>query len=89
LHRQAARSGRVPHHRLRVRDFDTVLRLVAMGVGVAVVPRSAAIRRRLRAVEIAPLADTWSHRKLLLCTTERTTGSIGAQALVNFLTQTA
>jgi molybdate transport repressor ModE-like protein len=89
LHRQAARSGRVPHHRLRVRDFDAVLRLVGMGVGVAVMPRSAATRRRFKAVEIVPLTDPWSNRKLLLCTTERTAGSVGAQALVNFLTQTA
>jgi len=89
LYRQAARSGRVPHHRVRVRDFDAVARLVGMGVGVAVMPLSAATRWRLNSVEIALLSDRWANRKLLLCTTERTAGSVGAQALVNFLTHAA
>jgi DNA-binding transcriptional LysR family regulator len=89
LLRQAARSGRAPHHRVRVRDFDAVVRLVEMGVGVAVLPLSAATRWRSNVVEIAPLADRWASRKLLLCTTGRAAGSVGAKALVNFLTHAA
>jgi DNA-binding transcriptional LysR family regulator len=89
LHRQAARSGRVPHHRVRVRDFEAVARLVGMGVGVAVMPLSAATRWRSNAVEVVPLTDQWANRKLLLCTTERTAGSVGAHTLVNFLTRAA
>jgi molybdate transport repressor ModE-like protein len=87
LHRQAARSGRVPRHRVRVRDFDAVTRLVGLGVGVAVMPLSAATRWRFNAVEVVPLTDQWANRKLLLCTTERTADSVGARALVNFLTR--
>jgi molybdate transport repressor ModE-like protein len=44
LLQQAARSGRGLHHRVRVSGFDAVARIVAAGVGVAVVPRSAAGR---------------------------------------------
>ena len=74
---------------MRVRDFDAVARLVGMSVGVAVMPLSAAMRWRSNAVEIVPLIDEWANRKLLLCTTERTAGSVGAHALVNFLTRAA
>jgi molybdate transport repressor ModE-like protein len=66
---QASRSGRVPHHRVRVASFDAMASIVAAGVGVAVMPRSAANRWRGGGVRIAPLADTWARRRLLVCTT--------------------
>ncbi|HRO59742.1 MAG TPA: LysR substrate-binding domain-containing protein, partial [Burkholderiaceae bacterium] len=88
LHRQAARAGRIPHHRVRVRSFDVVARLVGMGVGVAVMPLSAAQRWCADDAEIAPLADAWASRRLLVCTTPRSAASAGARALLGFLDQT-
>lgn len=64
---QAARSGRVPHHRVRVAGFEAIMRLVQAGAGVALVPRSAAqpwMSRRLRMVR---LREPWARRTLLLC----------------------
>jgi DNA-binding transcriptional LysR family regulator len=58
----------VPHHRVRVDGFDAMARLVAAGVGVAVMPMSAARRWAGEGVRIAPLLDTWARRRLLLCT---------------------
>ncbi|HIV70112.1 MAG TPA: LysR family transcriptional regulator [Candidatus Aquabacterium excrementipullorum] len=87
LHRQASLGGRVPHHRVRVSSLDAVARIVADGVGVAVVPLSAARRWREAAVRIVPLADAWSRRRLLLCTTQPQPVSSGCQALVEFLLQ--
>jgi molybdate transport repressor ModE-like protein len=66
---QASRSGRVPHHRVRVGSFDTMARIVAAGVGVGVMPLSAARRCKDAGVRIAPLADAWARRQLLVCTT--------------------
>jgi len=42
VQRACARAGFVPHVRARATDFDVLLRLVAAGVGVALVPRLAA-----------------------------------------------
>lgn len=68
LLQQALRGGRVPHHRVRVDSFDAMARIVAAGVGVAVMPRSAASRWQDAGVRVVPLADAWARRHLLLCT---------------------
>ena len=68
LLQQASRAGRVPQHRVRVGNFDAMLPIVAAGVGVAVMPLSAARRRQDAGVRIVPLADAWARRWLLICT---------------------
>lgn len=85
LHRQASLGGRTPHHRVRVGTLDTVARIVADGGGVAVVPMSTARRWCDAAVRIVPLADPWSRRRLLLCTSASHPVSSGCRALVDFL----
>ncbi len=67
LQREAARIGRVPHHRVRTASLDGVAQMVALGVGVAVMPLSVADRWRVPEVCILPLSDHWARRKLLLC----------------------
>ena len=69
LMQQVARSGRMPHHRVRVGTFDAVASLVAAGVGVAVMPRSAALRRQGPRTRVVPLKDGWAQRTLLVCST--------------------
>ena len=85
LLQQAARSGRVPHHRVRVGNFDTVARLVEAGVGVAVVPLSAARRWRDAKLQVAPLRDAWARRRLLICSTDQAQAQPGVQLLVRAL----
>jgi DNA-binding transcriptional LysR family regulator len=85
LLQQAARSGRVPHHRVRVGSLDAVARLVDAGVGVAVVPLSAAARWRDAKVRLAPLAEPWARRRLLVCRSPQAEGSPGATALTDAL----
>lgn len=85
LQQQAARSGRVPHHRVRVGSFDAVARLVEAGVGVAVVPLSAAQRWGQAALQIAPLRDAWARRRLLICSTDQARTQPGVQRLVHAL----
>ena len=66
---QASRSGRVPRHRVRLGGFDAVAELVDEGVGVAVMPESAAVRFAKAGTQIVGLSDAWSRRKLLVCLT--------------------
>jgi DNA-binding transcriptional LysR family regulator len=66
--RHAARLGVRLQVRARLRDFDAICRMVAAGVGVAVVPEAAA-RRCAQSMPIAPLAirDDWANRRLVIC----------------------
>ena len=66
--RHAARLGVRLQVRARLRDFDAICRMVAAGVGVAVVPEAAA-RRCAQSMPITPLAirDDWANRRLVIC----------------------
>src|ERR1700759_4205022 len=61
--RHAARLGVRLRLRARLRDFDSICRMVAAGVGIAVVPEAAA-RRCARVMPIAAvrLRGAWAHR---------------------------
>src|ERR1700723_901326 len=66
--RQAARLGVRLRVRARLRDFDAICRMVAAGVGVAVVPEAAA-KRCAQTMPLAVLAirDSWANRQLTIC----------------------
>lgn len=72
LHRQLTRAasdaGRTFEPRIQVTSFDAVCSMVAAGLGIGIVPRSATsaytISLDLTAV---PLADAWAQRELFLC----------------------
>jgi DNA-binding transcriptional LysR family regulator len=66
--RHAARLGVRLHVRARLRDFDAICRMVAAGVGVAVVPEAAA-KRCAQSMPITTLAirDDWANRRLVIC----------------------
>lgn len=85
LVRQAARSGHVPQHRVRVSNFDAVARIVEAGVGVAVMPLSAAARWRHAGVQIVALKEPWAQRRLLICSTVQAQATPSAQSLIEAL----
>ena len=64
----AYRLGMRLQVRARLRDFDAICRMVAAGVGVAVVPEAAA-KRCAQTMPIALLAirDSWANRQLTIC----------------------
>jgi len=66
--KHATRLGVRLHVRARLRDFDAICRMVAAGVGIAVVPEAAA-RRCTRSMPLALLAirDSWANRRLVIC----------------------
>lgn len=64
----ARRGGKALSYRVRLRSFDAVCRMVGQGVGIAIVPRVAAVRYgRAAGVCRVPLADDWAARDLVLC----------------------
>ncbi len=63
----AAQAGFRLDTRIRLRTFDGMLRMVAAGVGVAIVPAAAARRIRIAGVRCLRLDDAWTVRRLSLC----------------------
>lgn len=82
---QAARSGHVPHHRVRVANFEAVARLVEAGAGVAVMPRSAAERWSSPRLRIVPLHEPWARRMLLICHSVQAPSLPGVRELIDAL----
>jgi molybdate transport repressor ModE-like protein len=65
---QSARLGRSLKMRIRLRGLDSACRMVEYGVGVAVVPETAARRcRRTMALDMLRLTDRWAMRQLIVC----------------------
>jgi DNA-binding transcriptional LysR family regulator len=86
LGQHAARGGRALKLRVRVRSFDAVCRMVERGVGIGIVPETAA-RRCRRGMKIAsvPLSDPWAVRHLKLCVRRLDALPVHAQQLVAHL----
>lgn len=83
----AARAGRRIAFRIRMRGFDGLCRMVAAGVGIGIVPETAAARaRRLWDIATIPLSDGWAARRLLLCLRDPGALAPPARALVQALT---
>jgi len=66
---QALRVARNVHYRVRVKGFEAVRKLVASGVGVAIVPESATVLSAGEsAYRVQHLTEGWATRRLMLCT---------------------
>jgi DNA-binding transcriptional LysR family regulator len=68
LTRAAVEAGQSLNWRVHVTSFDAVCAMVAVGLGVSVVPR-AATTAYIRSLSVAsvPLSDEWAKRQLFLC----------------------
>lgn len=54
--------------RVCVGSFDATCLMVGNGIGIAVIPETAARRcRRIAAITISKLADAWAMRRLHIC----------------------
>lgn len=68
LEEQALHTGLRMQIRIRADGFDGVIRMVAHGAGIAIVPKAAIARRPPEpAYQCVPLREAWAHRALLLC----------------------
>lgn len=65
---QAARTGAKLKMRIRMRTFEALCRLVADGVGLGIVPETAARRcAHLMPIATIRLTDPWARRQLSVC----------------------
>lgn len=68
LEEQALHAGVRMQIRIRAEGFDGVIRMVARGAGLAIVPLAAIQRRALdQPLKSFGLKEDWAQRKLLLC----------------------
>lgn len=71
--------------RIQVRSFEAMLRMVAAGAGLGLLPRASIGEARHASVAIAELADPWARRDLQVCVRDLRTLSTHAKALVDLL----
>ena len=87
LGHQAAQLGRLPKLRVRVNSFEAMGRMVEQGVGLSVMPESAALRcRKSMALGMLPLTDKWALRRLIICVRRFDDLPVHAKRLIEHLT---
>ncbi|WP_028624748.1 LysR substrate-binding domain-containing protein [Pseudomonas sp. Ant30-3] len=86
LEEQALHIGSRLRIRIRADGFDGVMRMVARGAGLAIVPL-AAVERSASTFKIFELREPWAQRKLLLCARDFAALPGYAKALLRALTQ--
>ncbi|MGJ7517721.1 LysR substrate-binding domain-containing protein [Pseudomonas baetica] len=86
LEEQALHAGTRLQIRIRAEGFDGVMRMVARGAGLAIVPLAAIQRRPIdQSLKSFTLEEPWAQRKLLLCTRSFTDLPGYARALLDAL----
>ena len=80
----AARLGSRLDVRIQVRSFNAVCRMVAAGVGIGMVPRSA-VPPGSPGVATVEITDDWAPRDLQLCVRSHATLRPTAAALFEYL----
>ncbi|AXI59649.1 LysR family transcriptional regulator [Pseudomonas kribbensis] len=85
LEEQALHSGSRMQIRIRADGFDGVMRMVARGAGLGIVPLAAVQRAAPRTLKTVPMSETWATRKLLLCARDFSTLPPYATALLRAL----
>ena len=83
LARVVAGSGRSYRQRIRLHGFDAMCRMIEAGVGVGVLPESAALRhRQTMDIALVDLADAWAVRERYLLTRSGVPRSVAESDLV-------
>ncbi len=83
LSRVVEGSGRTYRQRIRLHGFDAMCRMIEAGVGVGVLPESAALRhRQTMEIGVVLLADGWAVRERYLLTRNGTELHPAGQLLV-------
>ncbi|WP_323120351.1 LysR family transcriptional regulator [Burkholderia alba] len=88
LDAQARALRRRVRTRIRLRSFDAICRMVENGVGVSVVPESAARRcKRTMAIRVLRIADPWALREMRACVKDRDALPAYARQLLDHLVE--
>jgi DNA-binding transcriptional LysR family regulator len=90
LRREAARLGSTLAYRIQIASFDSACRIVAAGLGLAVLPREAtAMFARAAGLAMVPLADPWSERRFVVVARGEATLSAAARQMMEHLRRRA
>lgn len=73
------------HAKTRAEGFDALLRMVARGAGLALVPLAALQRNPHLQLHSRPLDEAWARRRLLLCARDFEALPLYAQGLCRAL----
>ena len=86
LRRQAALIGRLPAHRIQVSSLDAACRIVAAGLGLAVLPREVAVPHAgAGRLALVPLSEAWARRQFVVATRPQPLPSASTQLLAHHL----
>lgn len=90
LRRQATRAGHTLVRRVQVAGMDAACRIVAAGLGLAILPREAvAPLARDAALVMVPLSDAWAERRFVVCSRDDELLSATARLLLDHLRRQA
>jgi len=90
LRREAAMLGRTMVHRIQVSSLDAACRIVAAGLGLAILPREAALLYTAASgLTMIALADGWAERRFVVCSRPDALLSASARLLAEHLAQRA
>lgn len=90
LQREAARSGATLVNRVQVSSMDAAARIVAAGLGPAILPREAVAQHPCAAgLTLVPLTDAWAERRFVCCMRSDGTVAATTKALAEHLSRAA
>jgi DNA-binding transcriptional LysR family regulator len=86
LQQRAQELNRALRLRIQVGNFEGACRMIAAGVGIGILPRSAAERHaQTLPVRVVALADDWAQRQMQVCVRDRTALPAFAADLIDLL----
>jgi len=90
LHRECEQLNKPLKVRIQVGSFESACRMIEAGVGVGVLPESAARRHaRSMAIRLVPLSDAWALRSMQICVRSLTELPHFARDLIDLLSEDA
>jgi len=90
LHRECEQLNKPLKVRIQVGSFESACRMIEAGVGVGVLPESAARRHaRSMAIRLVPLSDAWAIRSMQICVRSLTELPHFARDLIDLLSEDA
>jgi len=90
LRRQAALLGTVPVYRMQVSNMDAACRVVAAGLGLAILPREVAVPHAgAGRLALVTLDEPWAERRLVVASRPDPLRSASARLLAQHLRQAA
>jgi DNA-binding transcriptional LysR family regulator len=90
LRRESALLGRAQNNRIQVSGLDAASRIVAAGLGLAVLPGEATEpAAKAAGLVMVPLAESWAVRRFAICTRPERLVSAATRLLVEHLRQQA